>query len=360
MKTNSKIDVVFVLPSLVAGGAERVMSLVAKNINNDDFNTTLVVIGYEKDKAYDVDGLHVVYLNEPRVGKGIPKLFKFISKARPDVVVSCMSHLNTALALILVCFPKVKLINREANIKKVTALYNFSKQSFFGNVLKKIADKRTNAIICQSTDMAEELISELNTPKSKVTIINNPISDAFKLSQNRNTNEIKTYITVGRLHEEKGHIRVLNVLSKLTTPFKYIIIGTGDWENNIKKHIENLNIKAQVEFIDYSNKIPEYLESSDLFLQGSFAEGFPNALLESCAIGTPVIAFHAVGGTNEIVEQGVNGYLAKDEDEFLQYLKQLNEHPLNSKTVSESVFAKFKKEHIVDQFEDLIKKVAQS
>nr|WP_321226055.1 glycosyltransferase [uncultured Psychroserpens sp.] len=358
--TNSKIDVVFVLPSLVAGGAERVMSLVAKNINDNDFNTTLVVIGYEKDKAYDVDGLNVVYLNESRVGKGIPKLFKFMSKAKPDVVVSCMSHLNTALALILVCFPKIKLINREANIKKVTALYNDSSSSFFGNVLKKIADKRTNAIICQSKDMAEELTSEYKIPKSKITTINNPISDAFKLSQNKKNNEIKRYITVGRLHEEKGHLRLLNVLSQLKTPFKYTIIGTGDWEDNIKNHVEKLDLKTQVEFIDYSNKIPEYLEASDIFLQGSFAEGFPNALLESCAIGTPVIAFNAVGGTNEIVEQGVNGYLAKDENEFLNYLVQLNQYPLNSKSVSESVFAKFKKEHIINQFEDLIKKVAQN
>jgi glycosyltransferase involved in cell wall biosynthesis len=251
------------------------------------------------------------------------------------------------------------LINREANIKKVTALYNFSKKSFLGNVLKKIANKRTNAIICQSKDMAQELILELKMPKSKVTIINNPISDAFVLSLNRKNNDITTYITVGRLHEEKGHLRILNVLSRLKTPFKYIIIGSGDWENIIKKHIEKLDLKDHINFINYSNKIPEFLESSDVFLQGSFAEGFPNALLESCAIGTPVIAFNAIGGTTEIVEHGVNGYLAKDENEFLYYLTQLNEYPLISKTVSESVFAKFKKEHIVDQFENLIKKVAK-
>ncbi|WP_047546304.1 glycosyltransferase [Psychroserpens sp. Hel_I_66] len=355
----SKIDVVFVLPSLVAGGAERVMSLVAKNLNTKDFKTTLVVIGYEREKAYNVDGLHVIYLNQPRVVKGIPKLYKFISKNKPDVVVSCMSHLNTALALILLRFPKIKLINREANIKKVTALYYGSQKSFFGNVLKKIADKRTNAIICQSQDMADELITELNVPKSKVTVINNPISDAFKLASNKKNDEIKKYITVGRLHEEKGHLRLLNVLSKLETPFKYLIIGTGEWEDNIKKHITELDLEAQVEFVEYTDQIPQYLEYSDLFLQGSYAEGFPNALLESCAIGTAVIAFNAPGGTNEIVEHGVNGYLAKNEKEFLEYLKKLNENPLDSKKVSDSVFTKFKKDKIVKQFEDLIKQVFQ-
>ncbi|RKE95307.1 glycosyltransferase [Ichthyenterobacterium magnum] len=354
---NSKIDVVFVLPSLVAGGAERVMSLVAKNLNSNEFNTTLIVIGYKKDKAYNVDGLNVVYLNEPRVSKSFTKLFRHMSKSRPDVVISCMAHLNTVLALILLCFPKIKLINREANIKKVTALYHLSKKSFFGNILKKITNKRTNAIICQSYDMAQELITEFKIPKSKITTINNPISDEFKLSQHTKNNTVKKYITVGRLHEEKGHLRLLNVLSKLKTPFRYTIIGNGEWKNNIKKHIEKLGLKTQVELIDYTNKIPKYLETSDVFLQGSFAEGFPNALLESCAIGTPVIAFHAIGGTNEIIEHSVNGYLAKDEDEFLHYLKKLNKNPLNSQTVSQSVYSKFNKDLIIKQFEDLIKKV---
>lgn len=357
--TDSKIHVIFVLPSLIAGGAERVMSLVAKNINNNNFYTTLIVIGYEKDNAYDVDGLEVVYLNEPRVSKGVPKLFKYIFNTKPDVVVSCMAHLNSALAVILLCFPKIKLINREANIKKVTALYHLSKKSFFGNVIKKIANKRTNAIICQSKDMADELISEFNIPKSKITVINNPISDAFKLSKRTKENSIKTYITVGRLHEEKGHIRILNVLSKVQTPFNYIIIGSGDWKDNIEKHIERLNLGAHIELLDYTNKIPDYLKSSDIFLQGSFAEGFPNALLESCAVGTPVIAFSAVGGTNEIVEHGINGYLAKDEDDFLNYLEQLNDNPLDPKIVSQSVFKKFNKTHIIKQYENLIKMVAQ-
>lgn len=357
--TNSKINVVFVLPSLMAGGAERVMSLVAKSINNDDFNTTLVVVGYEKDKVYNVDGINVIYLNEPRVREGIPKLFKYIAKTKPDIIVSCMGHLNTALAFILLYFPKIKLINRETNIKKVSPLQQLPKKSYYRKFLNRITNKKTDAVICQSMDMAEELIMEFKIPKSKITIINNPVSDAFQLSDLKKSNSVNTYITVGRLKKIKGHIRILNVLARLKTPFKYIIIGDGDWEENIKKHVIKLNLESQIAYVKYTNKIPEYLESSDVFLQGSFTEGFPNALLESCAIGTPVIAFQALGGTKEIIEHGINGYLAKNEDEFLQYLIQLNKHPLNSKAVSESVFAKFNKEHIVKQFEDLIKKVAK-
>ncbi len=360
MSKYSKLNIVFVLPSLAAGGAERVMSLIANTINENDFKATLVIVGYEKDKAYNVDGLNIVYLNKPRVSTAIVRLFKFLHYTKPEVVISCMSHLNTTLAILLLYFPKIILICREANIKKITAIYNKSKIPLYERILKKIADKRTNAIICQSKDMAEELILEHKSLESKITIINNPISDEFKPALNRKQNTITTYITVGRLHEEKGHLRLLDVLAQINEPFKYFIIGSGSWKNNITNHIKKLDLTPFVELIEYTNKIPDYLKISNVFLQGSFAEGFPNALLESCAVGTPAVAFQADGGTKEIIKNGINGYIAKDEKEFLLHLNKLNTNPINPKTVSDSVSNKFSKEKITRQYEMLILKTLKN
>lgn len=353
----SKIEVVFVLPSLAAGGAERVISLVAKSIDKKTFNSTLVVVGYKKDNVYDVEGVNVIYLNEPRVRDGVFKLYKYIKKSKPDVIVSCMGHLNTTMALILLFFPKIKLINRETNIKKLSINQQLPKHSFRRKILNKITINKTDAVISQSKDMAEELITDFNVPKSKIVIINNPISEAFKFSKATQKTKIKTYITVGRLKKIKGHTRILNVLSKLKIPFRYVIIGDGDYKDSIKNHVSALNLESQVEFITHTNEVPKYLNESDVFLQGSYTEGFPNALLESCAIGTPVIAFQALGGTKEIVEHGVNGYLANDEAEYLKYLQQLNNEPLDAEIVSKSVFAKFDKAHIIGQYEQLIQNV---
>lgn len=354
---NSKMNVVFVLPSLVAGGAERVMSLVAKHLDQVHFNVTLVVIGFEKDKAYDVDGLNVVYLNQKRVLNGLPKLFMFILKHRPQLVVSCMSHLNIIMAKVLFWFPKIKLVTREANIKKVTAQFYNTKQSYLRSLLLKYSHKRTNAIICQSKDMADEMISKYNIQKSKLHIINNPISDEFILKPSTSNNTPISYITVGRLHREKGHERILNVLSKLNHEFHYTIIGTGEELQHIKKLIKELQLESKVTFIDYTNKVTKYLKKSDVFLQGSYAEGFPNSLLESCAVGTPAVVFNAPGGTREIIEHGINGYSANDETEYLKYINLLKQSPLTPENVSSSVFKKFNRTKIVNQYQDLFKKV---
>jgi len=55
------------LPNLLAGGAERVVSFVAQQLNPELFNTTLVIVGHEKDAAYDVSGIDIVYLEESRI-----------------------------------------------------------------------------------------------------------------------------------------------------------------------------------------------------------------------------------------------------------------------------------------------------
>jgi glycosyltransferase involved in cell wall biosynthesis len=57
------------------------------------------------------------------------------------------------------------------------------------------------------------------------------------------------------------------------------------------------------------------MEDAALMLMGSHYEGFPNVLLEAGALGIPVIAFNAPGGIMEIITDGENGLLVKDNDE---------------------------------------------
>jgi glycosyltransferase involved in cell wall biosynthesis len=92
-----------------------------------------------------------------------------------------------------------------------------------------------------------------------------------------------------------------------------------------------------------------------MFLQGSYVEGFPNALLESCAVGTPVLAFNALGGINEIVEPDINGYVAQDEVDFLSKLNLILTKKWDPDVVSNSVIKKYNKNKILNDYQDLFK-----
>jgi glycosyltransferase involved in cell wall biosynthesis len=62
---------------------------------------------------------------------------------------------------------------------------------------------------------------------------------------------------------------------------------------------------------------------ADVYLHGSYYEGFPNVILEAGIYGIPSLVFDSIGGTNEIIKNGLNGYIVNDINSF--------SHKLNNK-----------------------------
>ena len=109
-----------------------------------------------------------------------------------------------------------------------------------------------------------------------------------------------------------------------------------------------------MKFIEYTDNVAKYLSESDVFIQGSYSEGFPNALLESCAVGTPVVAYEAPGGTKEIIDNGINGFIVRSDTEFLDKIEYLLEHQLDPIEISKSVYNKYSKEVILSKYEQFL------
>ncbi|WP_225036343.1 glycosyltransferase [Winogradskyella sp. SM1960] len=355
-----KIKIYFVLPTLYAGGAERVMSFVSQNLDKEKFHVTLVVIGLEKDSKFKITGCPVIFLNKSRVLNGAFSLSRLIAKEKPDIVVSSISHLIAMTGLISLFFSKTIFIGRQAGFSGSASFYDETykrKKSF----LKKhfnyflFGTKQIDHFICQSNDQKENVMKAFGIDSQFISVINNPITNYDIIKTKKSQNSTKKYITVGRLSKEKGQVRILRILSKLTFPFKYLIIGEGPQYDEILSEVEKLGLKDKVSFISYTNNVSEYLVKSDMFLQGSYSEGFPNALLESCAVGTPVIAFDAPGGTKEIIEDEINGFIVADEIKFLERLNDKKDW--NPKQIRESVYKKFSTDKILSDYETLFKKL---
>ena len=347
----TRIKILFILPSLKAGGAERVISFVSQNLDKTKFECILVVLGHKKDAIYNVENIDVHFLGRPRLLKSVKPLFKIIANQNPDIVLGSIAHVNRILTLFRVYFKNTLFVGREASLNGIISKYTVHK-GFKYHRLYKNYHKNLDLIICQSHEMAENVKKRFRISSDKINVINNPISSDLPLRTNPiNSNETKELITIGRLSLEKGHKRIIKMLSKLDISYRYTIIGNGDQEDDLTQLAEDLNVLDKVRYIKYTNNVSKYLSESDLFLQGSFVEGFPNALLESCVIGTPVIAFRAPGGTQEIVEHDVNGYLAENEEEYITYVtKALNKH-WNPQDIKDSVVKKFNSDLILKRYE---------
>jgi len=350
-----KVKITFIVPSLTAGGAQRIMSYVAQRLNKNKFTVTFLVIGFKKDNAYEITGIEEIYLNKTRIIHSIFNLIKILKKTKPDIVVTSLAHVNTLMAFICVFFPRIKFIARVANVLSVLKNYDTTSKIYFPKFLKVLAYKLTDNLICQSDDMQRDIIVNFSVPKNKITLINNPISQNFKIKPilERNSEPLK-FITIARLSKQKGHERIIQLLSKLDFPFVYTIIGGGDQKENIFNLIDKKQLNPRINYVEYTKEIEYYLSKNDIFLQGSYVEGLPNAVIESCAVGTPVIAFNAPGGINEIIQNGVNGYVANNEEEFIEFLENENKaFTFNPKTVNNCVSQKFNSEKIIAKYEAL-------
>lgn len=353
MKT-TRIKISVVLPNLRAGGAERVMSFVAQKIDPSIFETTLVIIGLESEAAYNIKGINVIYFNKLRVQSGIKDLYRHIKTNRPDIVFSAIGHLNTVTAYMSWFFPKIKFVAREVNVLSVLA--KFDEPSGF-NPMHYLGEKRFNRfdkIICQSQDMLNDLNKSYKIKPKKLTVINNPVTSDFKIKTKTEVSKPIQFITVARLVKQKGHRRIIEVLGKLNIPFHYTMIGDGPEKDKLYARIEELGFKEHVTNIPFTKDVAKYLAESDVYLQGSFVEGFPNAIIESCMVGTPVVAFNAPGGINEIINEGVNGYVVEQENEFINHLEAINrDYNFNINEVSSSISNRYSEEIIIKKYEDL-------
>ena len=351
---SSKKKVLFILPSLKAGGAERVMTFVANNLNADLFDVTILIIGFEKDAVYEFNSKKAFFLDRTSVSSSVFDIIQFLKIQRPDIVISAISHLNALMAFLGLFFTKIRFIGREASV--ITNMKEYAGFKFKINYyLIKISYKLLDIIICQSEDMFDDFATKLKIDKKKLILIHNPITKKGCLKRDKEFSNVTKYVTVGRLSEEKGHLRLLEALSKVKTKnFEYTIIGTGPLEETLKKEVLRLNLNKNVFFLGETKQIYAELVKHDIFLQGSFVEGFPNGLLEAMSVGIPAIAFEAPGGTKEIIINSINGFIVKDIDELVSLINRgdLNVR-FDRKKIVLSVESRFSANTIVNKYENL-------
>ncbi len=105
---------------------------------------------------------------------------------------------------------------------------------------------------------------------------------------------------------------ILGALRKADFPVEWIHIGSGPLEGELRGKARDLPANVRVKFAGQmeNEKIPEYYRQNgvSVFLNVSSSEGIPVSVMEACSCGIPVVATD-VGGTSEIVRDGVNGFL---------------------------------------------------
>lgn len=352
-----KKSIIFILPDLETGGAERIVTTIANHLPRDRFSPSILLL--RKEGAYldflksDVE---IIDINTPRIRNSLKPILIEIKKRKPDIVFSGFGEVNAYLSLFTKLFPKTKFIARETNVvsqhvtrKEIRFFYNFY------NAYDKI--------IAQSNDMQNDLVSNFSIKNDKLVKINNPVDISFideKLNESERPSEFshqyKNVVAIGNLSSRKGFDNLLKVFSRLKNQNIMLhILGEGKDRELLLKMKELLGLDHVIFHGKKSNPY-QYLKYADLFILSSRYEGFPNVLLEAGACGIYSLANSCPGGIDEIIIDHINGEIADidDHESFAERIKQALHQTIDKANIRESIKSRFSKEIILKKYEDLL------
>jgi glycosyltransferase involved in cell wall biosynthesis len=316
-------SVLFLLPTLRGGGAERVIITLLQHLDRGRFRPTLAVVDmsdavYRADVPADVE---LIDLHSSRVRYALPRIIRLIWSMRPDVVFSTLGHLNLALAILRPLMPNdPRYFARETNlVSRVNAAYhrprlwNWAYRRFYS---------RFDLVVCQSRAMRDDLVDHHGFPPGKSIIINNPVdtSRIRRLSGDAATNPgtgeprdgaTIRLLAVGRFSNEKGFDLLIEALALCERPnLQLTILGEGPLRGDMERLARDKGVRGQIVFAGFQANPYPYFREADALVLSSRYEGFPNVVLEALACGTPIVSTPAPG-IAEIIG-GVAGCLLAD------------------------------------------------
>jgi len=349
--------IMFIIPSLVDGGAEKVLIDLISTLNSDRYELFLIL--FEKKGVHLQAVPHYVKIidlgKKSRLSflKLILGLGLHLKKIKPDTVISFMEYAN----LITI---SAKILSRE-NFNFIVTVHTYLSRALkylkFRDIRKFVITKLYNIpnhIVVPSIGVQQDLVSEFRSKKNKILVIPHPIIiNAISASKEESIENIgiNDYIlATGRLTRPKGYpflIKAYSLISKEITN-DLVILGVGEEESNLKKMVINLGLQKRVHFLGYQENPYKFMRNASLFVLSSLWESFAIVLTEAMACGVPIISTDCPSGPGEIITNGKNGTLVPPADEKAladSMLKLLADEDLRRKFSDEgkrnNIFAQF-------------------
>ena len=335
---------------LSMGGEERVLLNVLRNLVELNYDVDLLITWNHKEnnlfeneipKKVNYEFLFDSYNGKNKLIKEIyrikakttylKKIEKKIKKEKYDIVIDYSSNL-------------LKYNNFDIKIP-VFAWIHFSLTFGEKLTLEKIKKykkqyKKYSKIFAITRVMKEEFINKVGIDEKKVELVYNPID--LKLIQKKAENVEKKYenylkqdyfLQVSRLTQQKQPEHLVDIYYKLKQAGikeKLYFIGDGEKKEIIKQKIKEYNLEDDIILLGQIENPYPFFKNAKLFVHTAKYEGLPTVLLESLALGTPVVSYDCPTGPRDILGKNSEyGELISlnDKDMFVEKVLEL----MNSK-----------------------------
>lgn len=308
-----KPKIAIISTSLSAGGAERFAGSLGLMLEELHFEIHHIVINDEVDFHFNGKLLNLGKLCNQnnafvkKIKKGI-LLHQYLNENGINVIIDNRTRNNFIREL----FSQWIFGKR----KKFAIIHSFKINNYLPKsiFLAKILYKNTKKLICVSKDIENNVHAKYGF--ENIQTIYNSI-DLPKQGFDAPKNLPEKYILFfGRLEEKVKNITLLLdafLASKIfESGYKLIILGDGPDTDFVKNKIEEMGLATNVLMIPYTDKPFGYVKSARFTVLTSNYEGFPMSIIESLALGTPVVAVDCNSGPREIIQNRQNGLLVEN------------------------------------------------
>lgn len=326
MKTEAKINILFMLPNFDTGGSEKLVLDIIRSLDRERFAPVLVVFFtgmYEKEYLKLGLPFYVIHAGGIRNKLSIFSFIRSIMK-RHSIQVVNTHHTSPLIQGFLPCrvFSGATLVHTEHTKLSLDEKIH-AKALFFERLFLRKAD----AAVGISKGVCEYFADELHVPEGRIRFVPNGVDikrfelKAFDRPSYRRALGIRdTDALIGlsaNFRPQKNHALLLKALSILKRDgrdgVKLLLCGSGQTFDETVALAASSGLKDDVRFLGARHDIPEIMAALDLYCLPSHFEGLPFSALEAMAAGRPIVATD-VPGTNEVVVDGRNGLLVRPDD----------------------------------------------
>ena len=329
LKPQSK-NLLIVLDFPHIGGAERVALQIASHIDANRFCP--IVVAPHKGILYrelenngvqthliDLDGLKRTCRFVAPMFNAIKELVQLIKRENIDVV-----HANSLWALkfctiasLITGVPTVAMIHAYPKIHS-------RPKRMFHLLTRRFCYGRARKLIAVSSALKDALVVDKASPSKVIVIPNGVEAESLVQSPKQPTGQVKTILTVGRLHPGKGQqlfLKAAAIVHEKLPDTAFVVAG-----EECPTSLENLGFKEKlvqlanelglsdcVQFVGYTSNLRELYRRCSVVVVASFEETFGLVALEAMAAGRPVVASR-IPGITELVDDEKTGLLFQPGD----------------------------------------------